>query len=135
MSLWAADDAKGTLIEPPNQLPITGIVGNCESVFSTFREDDFSRDLGRNLWENESDCRCGLRIGLNFEFDVVQHAIMNFMNQEITPQFPISLGCHFDFVPCASFKPCLTSRKSNEAELSLPRSEIAMQMRRGYVSV
>jgi len=38
MSLWAADDAKGTLIEPPNQLPISGIVGNCESVFSTFRE-------------------------------------------------------------------------------------------------
>src|SRR5467141_4641127 len=38
MSLWAADDAKGTLIEPPNQLQIYGILGNCESVFSTFRE-------------------------------------------------------------------------------------------------
>ena len=48
MSLWAADDAKDTLIEPPNQLPISGIVGNCESVFSTFREDDFS-GLGKEL--------------------------------------------------------------------------------------
>src|SRR6266404_6171659 len=37
MSLCAADDAKGTLIEPPNQLLISGILCNCESVFPRFR--------------------------------------------------------------------------------------------------
>ncbi|MGA8233750.1 MAG: hypothetical protein WB795_19905, partial [Candidatus Acidiferrales bacterium] len=59
-----------------------------------------------------------MRIGLNLKLNVVQYAVMNSMDQEIGPESPIGLGCHFDFVPRATFKARLTSRKIDVTEFS-----------------
>jgi hypothetical protein len=57
---------------------------------------------------------------------VVEHTIVNSMNQEIAPQLPICLGRHFDFVPRAAFEAGAASRKIDQAELAALGTEIAM---------
>ena len=62
--------------------------------------------------------------------DVIQDPTMDALNEIVAEQTPVHLRPDFQDVPGASLEACPSTRKRHQPELTAPRAEIAVEMRR-----